>query len=93
MHYLIDKNEDYHAYRQRLVKLYGSAEIREEILWSLAKEWIDRYNRKAKQIGKVKATTWWHTQADIMEAKRGLPFVQDLKRRMNDIRRNNQNVA
>jgi hypothetical protein len=55
--------------------------------WSLAREWINRYNKKVQDVGKVKALTWWLAQADIMEAKHGLTFITDLKRRMNEVRK------
>lgn len=86
MNYLIQENEDSLSYRQRLIKHYSSQETLEEMRWCLAREWINRYHKKVKEIGKTKATTWWHTQADIMEAKHGLEQIMDLKRRMNEIR-------
>ena len=88
MNYLRDTNEDSSTYRQRLIKHYSSLETLEEMRWCLAREWIARYQKKMKEVGKVKATTWWHSQADTMEAKHGLTFITDLKRRMNDIRKN-----
>ena len=45
-----------------------------------------RYQKKMKEVGKVKAMTWWHSQADTMEAKNGLEQITDLKRRLNAIR-------
>ena len=85
MNYLMQENEDLQSYLQRLIKHYSSQETLEEMRWSLAREWIARYNKKTKEVGKVKATTWWHTQADIMEAKHGLEQITDLRRRMNEI--------
>lgn len=86
MNYLRDTNEDSSTYRQRLIKHYSSLEILEEMRWSLAREWMARYQKKMKEVGKVKAMTWWLEQADIMEAKNGLEQITDLKRRMNAIR-------
>jgi hypothetical protein len=60
--------------------------------WSLAREWLKRHQEKVKAVGKVKAMTWWHSQADIMEAKRGLTFITELKHRMNQIRNNNDPI-
>jgi len=86
MIYLKLENEDSQSYRQRLITHYSSLETLEEMRWCLAKEWIARYQKKIKQVGKVKAMTWWLEQADIMEAKNGLEQITDLKRRMNEIR-------
>jgi len=86
MIYLKLENEDSQSYRQRLIKHYSSQETLEEMRWCLAREWINRYQRKVKEIGKVKAMTWWLGQVDIMEAKNGLEQITDLKRRMNEIR-------
>jgi hypothetical protein len=55
--------------------------------FTLAKEWINRYNKKITEVGKVKAMSWWHTQADTMEAKHGLMFITELKELMNEIRK------
>jgi len=93
MNYLMQDGEDSQSYRARLIQHYSSLETLEEMRWCLAREWIQRYEKKLKEIGKVKAMTWWLAQADIMEAKNGLEQITDLKRRMNDLRRNNQNVA
>ena len=87
MNYLRDTNEDSFTYRLRLIKHYSSLETLEEMRWCLAREWIARYQKKIKEIGKVKAMTWWLEQADIMEAKNGLEQITDLKRRMNEIRK------
>ena len=86
MKYLIDKNEDSSAYRQRLIKHYGSAETQEEILSCLAMEWKRRYIDKMKTLGKHKASTWWANTIDDMEKKRGKPFVADLRLRMNKLK-------
>ena len=60
--------------------------------WCLAREWINRYNKKVQDVGKVKAMTWWLAQVDTMEAKRGLTFITELKHRMNQIRNNNDPI-
>ena len=88
MNYCRDKKnkETLQHYLARLIKHYSSQETLEEMRWSLAREWIARYNKKIKEVGKVKAMTWWLEQADIMEAKNGLRQITDLKRRMNEIR-------
>ena len=86
MNYLKLENEDSQSYRQRLITHYSSQETLEEMRWCLAREWINRYNKKVQEVGKVKAMTWWLAQVDIMEAKNGLKQITDLKRRMNEIR-------
>jgi hypothetical protein len=48
-----------------------------------AKEWILRYKRKVKDLGKMSASGWWWQTLQDMEKKRGLPAVNDLRRRMN----------
>lgn len=80
-------NEDSHSYRQRLINYYSSVETLDQMRYTLAKEWIARYNEKMKTIGKAKAIAWWRTQVDIMEAKRGLTFTTDLQGLMNEIRK------
>jgi hypothetical protein len=86
MNYLIGKNEDSSAYLQRLIKHYGSAETREEILSCLAMEWKRRYIDKMKTLGKHKASTWWANTIDDMEKKRGKAFVDNLRLRMNKLK-------
>ena len=93
MNYLRQDGEVLQSYLARLITHYGSQETLEEMRWSLAREWINRYNKKVKDVGKVKAMTWWLAQADTMEAKHGLMFITELKGRMNDLRTNNKNVA
>jgi len=87
MNYLMQDGEDSQSYRARLIQHYSSQETLEEMRWCLAREWINRYNNKVKDVGKVKAMTWWLAQADTMEAKNGLEQTTDLKRRMNEIRK------
>jgi len=86
MKYLIDKNEDSYAYRQRLMKLYSSQEIREEILSCLAMEWKRRYTSKLKTLGRHKASTWWVNIVDDMEKRHGKPFADNLRLRMNKLK-------
>jgi hypothetical protein len=86
MKYLIDKNEESSAYRERLIKHYGSAETREHLLHCLAKEWKTRYMKQIKAIGKHKASTWWRDIIESMEKKRGKAFVDNLRLRMNKLK-------
>jgi len=51
-----------------------------------AKEWIARHKRKVKDLGKMSASGWWYQTLSDIEKKRGLPAVNDLRRRMNNIK-------
>jgi hypothetical protein len=51
-----------------------------------AREWIQRYRKKAKDLGKIKASAWWSTVLSDIEKKRGLIAANDLRRKMNEIR-------
>jgi len=53
-----------------------------------AKEWILRYKRKVKDLGKMKASAWWYQTLSDIEKKRGLPAANDLRWRMNNIQGN-----
>jgi len=86
MNYLREEGEESHAYLQRLIKHYSSQEIYEERLNSLAKEWKTRYMKQIKAIGKHKASTWWRDIVESMEKKRGKPFVDNLRLRMNKLK-------
>jgi hypothetical protein len=61
-------------------------ELLETLKQTEAKEWIARYKRKAKDLGKMKASAWWWQTLQDMEKKRGLAAVNDLRRRMNIIK-------
>jgi hypothetical protein len=45
-----------------------------------------RYKRKAKDLGKMKASAWWWQTLQDMEKKRGLPAANELRWRMNNIK-------
>jgi hypothetical protein len=53
-----------------------------------AKEWILRYKRKIKDLGKMKASAWWWQTLSDIEKKRGLPATNELRWRMNNIQGN-----
>jgi hypothetical protein len=55
---------------------------------SEAKEWILRYKRKVKDLGKMSASGWWYQTLSDIEKKRGLASANDLRRRMNNIKGN-----
>jgi hypothetical protein len=52
-----------------------------------AREWMQRYRKKVKDLGKMNASGWWHQVLLDIGKKRGLNAVNDLRRRMNEIRR------
>ena len=54
---------------------------------SEAREWILRYQQKAKELGKAKASVWWQTTIADISRRRGEPAADDLRKRMNEIRR------
>jgi hypothetical protein len=51
-----------------------------------AREWIKRYRKKVKDLGKMNASGWWSQVLLDIEKKRGLTAANDLRRRMNEIR-------
>ena len=59
----------------------------QEMRQSEAREWILRYQQKAKELGKAKATAWWQTTIADIARRRGEPAAENLRKRMNAIRR------
>jgi len=51
-----------------------------------AREWISRYQAKAKELGKAKATAWWQTTIADISRRRGEAAANDLRNRMNQER-------
>lgn len=51
-----------------------------------AREWIKRYRKKVKDLGKMNASGWLSQVLLDIEKKRGLTAANDLRRRMNEIR-------
>ena len=55
-----------------------------EILRTMeAQEWVKRYRKKVKDLGKTKAYAWWSTTYSDIQKKRGLSAAEDLRNRMN----------
>jgi len=52
-----------------------------------AREWITRHQQKTKELGKAKASAWWQTTIADISRRRGESFADDLRKRMNEIRR------
>ena len=51
-----------------------------------AREWVARYRKKVKDLGKIKASAWWTQVYLDIQKRRGTPAANDLRRRMNEIR-------
>jgi hypothetical protein len=52
-----------------------------------AREWIKRYKRKVKDLGKTNASGWWWQTLSDIEKKRGKPATMDLRNRMTELQR------
>ncbi len=48
-----------------------------------AQEWVKRYRKKAKDLGKIQALAWWSKTLLDIQKKRGLSAANDLRNRMN----------
>ena len=59
----------------------------QEMRQSEAREWVLRYQAKAKELGKAKASAWWQTTIADISRRRGETAADDLRKRMNEIRR------
>ena len=51
-----------------------------------AREWVQRYRKKARDLGKIKASAWWSQVYSEIERRRGLAAAVDLRKRMNETR-------
>jgi hypothetical protein len=63
------------------------SELQETLKTMEAREWIYRYKRKAKDLGKTRAFTWWYEVLSDLEKKRGKPATDDLRKRMYELQR------
>ena len=61
-------------------------ELREILKTMEAREWVTRYQKKAKDLGKIQASTWWSRVYLDIEKRRGLAAAVDLRKRMNETR-------
>jgi hypothetical protein len=62
-------------------------ELLETLKTMEAKEWIKRYKRKMKDLGKTRASTWWYEILSDLEKRRGKPATNDLRKRMYELQR------
>jgi len=51
-----------------------------------AREWVQRYRKKVRDLGKIKASAWWSQVYLDIEKRRGLAAAVDLRKRMNETR-------
>jgi len=51
-----------------------------------AREWVQRYRKKARDLGKIKASAWWLQVYSDIEKRRGSAAAVDLRKRMNETR-------
>jgi hypothetical protein len=51
-----------------------------------AREWVARYRKKAKDLGKIKASAWWSQVYSDIEKRRGSAVAANLRKRMNETR-------
>ena len=51
-----------------------------------AREWVQRYRKKARNLGKIKALAWWSQVYSDIERRRGSAAAVDLRKRMNETR-------
>jgi gamma-glutamyl:cysteine ligase YbdK (ATP-grasp superfamily) len=59
-------------------------EIQETLRTMEARDWINRYKRKIKAVGKKEAYAWWLKTIDDIEKRRGKAEADNLRRRMNE---------
>ena len=76
--------------RTSYVSPYGSPETLEHMKQCEAREWIKRYRQKIGERGSVNAQSWWAQVAADIERIRGKEAIDDLRRRMNEERKNEQ---
>jgi len=51
-----------------------------------AREWVARYRKKSRDLGKTKALAWWSQVYSAIEKRRGSAAAVDLRKRMNETR-------
>jgi hypothetical protein len=66
---------------------YSSPEILMHMKRTEAREWLERYKRKARTDGAEQARIWWAGIIEAIERKRGLDAAIELRRLMNEERK------
>ena len=62
------------------------SELLETLRQMEAREWVARYRKKVKDLGKIKASAWWSQVYSEIERRRGSAAAADLRKRMNETR-------
>ena len=61
-------------------------EIQATLRQSEARDWLRRYRKIAMEEGKSVASAWWQQTLSDLAKKRGQAAVDELRKRMNEIR-------
>jgi hypothetical protein len=61
-------------------------ELLETLRQTEAREWVQRFRKKARDLGKIKASAWWSQVYSDIERRRGSAAAVDLRKRMNETR-------
>jgi hypothetical protein len=61
-------------------------ELLETLRQMEAREWVQRYRKKVRDLGKIKASAWWSQVYLDIEKRRGSAAANDLRKRMNETR-------
>lgn len=61
-------------------------EMQETLRQMDAREWLKRYRKKAMEEGKAEALDWWHKTLSDLVKRRGRAAVEELRKRMNEIK-------
>jgi hypothetical protein len=61
-------------------------ELLETLRQTEAREWVARYRKKVRDLGKIKALAWWSQVYSDIERRRGSAAAVDLRKRMNETR-------
>jgi hypothetical protein len=62
------------------------SEIQATLRQSEARDWLRRYRKKAMEEGKAEAYAWWQKTLSDLVKKRGQRAVDELRKRINEIR-------
>lgn len=79
--------------RTSYVSPYGSPETLDYMKQCEAREWIKRFNQRTGEHGSANAQSWWLQVCADIEKRRGAEALADLRRRMNEERKNEQSRA
>ena len=61
-------------------------ELLETLRTMEAREWVQRYRKKVRDLGKIKASAWWSQVYSDIEKRHGSAAAVDLRKRMNETR-------